>query len=360
MVTPSEQALVEALADVSRHDGQPRDPDADFFVPPPAEIGLLVSAHSTLSRQEPKHRTSLSRRLAVAMYLCAGVLFLTALALPFVQLVPAAYLLVFLSFLSAICARWIQAPSYVCTYVGRDGLARYRCRGDRANLVEESVLSFQAARALRTNHPAANEYPPTAADWYGFVWFDATGRILFRISGWWLGPHGPADQTFHFGVAGEEAWTLFRLNGSAGELVATGRVHFSLALGGTLRLGRGVLELEAFGQMRSWDRKQQPVVVSIDRLLRLHFGLVNVRGDAVGHCALPLREASDARLVLLLLRTLVLFDLPAVEGAESHWGGRTFTTSSLDQVTTDPRVTAFRERIAHCVQAGRVPSEEQT
>ena len=68
-------------------------------------------------------------------------------------------------------------------------------------------------------------------------------------------------------------------------------------------------------------------------MLRLHFGMVNDRGDTVGVCMLPLREATDASLILFLLRTLVLFDLHAVEGAESHWGGRTLAVGGVDGVT---------------------------
>ncbi len=354
---------------VPQHDGSPADPDADFFVPPPGEIGPLLSAHSTLSLKHPMPAISSNIWLAVTLGLVLGTLLLSSFDALAEHDLPRLFLLLgFALFLTVVWILWPHGTSPVCTYVGRDGLARYCCRGRRDHLVERSVLCFRDARCLRTNHPVADDYPPMTADWYAFAWFDATGRMLFRIAGWWLGPNGPSDQAFHFGVAAEVAWTLSRLDACADELASTGRVQFVLALGGTLRLGRGVLELEAFGQIRSWDHEQQPLVAQVDRLLRLHFGLVNVRGDSVGSCALPLREAADARLLLLLLRTLVLFDLPAVEGSETLWGGRTFSTSGTDGVTnrswqSDPRVTAFRERSQSPEQTEGVPrqlSDEQS
>ena len=108
---------------------------------------------------------------------------------------------------------------------------------------------FPRAHVLRTNHPAADEYPPTAADWYAFAWFDKAGKILFRIAGWWSGIGKVADQAFAFGVAAEKAWTQYRQEGAAQELAGTGRVRFDLAMGGALCLGRGVLELDIAGQV---------------------------------------------------------------------------------------------------------------
>ena len=203
---------------------------------------------------------------------------------------------------------------------------------------------------LRTNQPALEEYPQAAADWYAYVWYDRASRPVFRIAGWWpFLISGLADPHVCFGVAAEMAWTQYRLDAVAAELAVRKRATLDLAKGGRLRLGRGVLELETGGKVRRWDRRRQPQVVQAG-WLRLRFDLANDNEDLVGVCILPLRDAADARLILMLLWIVVLFDMHSVEGSETHWGGRTLGTSESDGVTNpawlnDPRVIAFREQM---------------
>lgn len=227
--------------DVPRHAGVPIEPDADFFADPPPEIGEVLSAESSLKTTKTPWRVS-SRIVLAGLVAWAG-----AMAL---QLFIPDWLWAALLFAVLAPVVWLATGfSHTCTYVGRLGVARFRCKGSRSRVRPPEVLRFEDATELRTSqtrHYHNGVYTGTS---YAFVWSDAEGKKRFKLSGTYRGEKAPPKpkDPFHFAVMSETAWTLFLLAESERELEANGSIRFALKSGHWVAVGPGFLDLNLPG-----------------------------------------------------------------------------------------------------------------
>src|SRR5262249_17810399 len=134
------------LREVRNHGGDPLPHDVDFFAPAPPEIGPIFTAYSTLRTgvqpRPPRFRAGLALLLGGCAVLAAAAL--VAAAEPDG---PGPYLI--LPALTGSLAggfAWLMTRfKHSCNYVGHDGVARFRCAGDRNHLTLREVFLFRDA-----------------------------------------------------------------------------------------------------------------------------------------------------------------------------------------------------------------------
>jgi hypothetical protein len=246
------QPAWEPSAEVTEHCSSPLPADADFFAPPPAEIGKVQSAFTTLKRS--KNAMPTSSRLLIALAV-GGVS-----AMIVVYLIqqdeemasvawPTGMLILFCVGLGAWVATEFRQR---CDYVGVEGVAQFYLRGSRQSIPKcTMMLLFNQAHELRTGQ--TRHYTNWAYDktTYFFNWTDKTGRPLLTLAGKYCSMNGMPGRghPFHFAKASEIAWSLYLLDRVADELERKGSIEFRINRGLTVRVGPGFLEFDHNGEV---------------------------------------------------------------------------------------------------------------
>ena len=190
----------EHMGRIPHHTGDPLPGDADFFVDPPAEIGLLESAATTLrfgmQPRSPGARARLMLVLAL-VGLLVGWIIVKVLDIQsdfwWPWMVGGLGLGVFLG--------WFTSKfEHTCTYVGEEGVAHYECSGRRDHLKRADVFLFRDATELRTEQTRnyTNGFYQNTS--YTFTWTDVGGRQRYQISNSHESKEGtpPLDDLFHY------------------------------------------------------------------------------------------------------------------------------------------------------------------
>jgi len=296
----------EPAGDIANHSGGAISGRDDFFVPPPPEIGDIVSATTTLRKgtepMSPAARMT-AALIAGAVGLVIGVVIAVNLKNPFWQL----FWPILLGGLGLGIALLATGFSHTCTYVGREGVARYRCSGSRDQIKEE-VFRFADAAELRTSqtrHYTNGVYQHTA---YNFTWTDAAGRVRFVISASHKSEQGnpPAKDLFHFASASEQAWTLYKLNEIQAQLRTDGMIYFGLGGRNWVKLGQERITLFFNGEETDCHADEIAQV-------RIDSGWVQVRRkdakegwfSSSGVFKFPYGSLGNAQLFLILMDKLV-------------------------------------------------------
>jgi hypothetical protein len=139
---------------------------------------------------------------------------------------------------------------HTCTYVGRDGAAKFVCSGSREQLTVQEVFRFRDAVDLRTSqtlHYHNGAYQHTS---YTYTWTDVGGRTRYTITGQHNSEAGrpPTTHEYHYARAAELAWTISLLMQVDHQLTLGGSVNFNLRGGRWIRLGKGVVILGLGGE----------------------------------------------------------------------------------------------------------------
>jgi hypothetical protein len=137
-----------------------------------------------------------------------------------------------------------------CTYVGRDGVARFACAGDRDRLTRSEVFLFRDAMDLRTSqtrHYTNGVYQGTN---YSFTWTDVGGVQRYVISGRHNSEKGTPALThdYYWATAAEFAWTLHLLGQLEAKLNLGGGVTFNVNQYDWVRVSPGHLRFSFKGQ----------------------------------------------------------------------------------------------------------------
>ena len=220
------------------HLGAENRASADFFVPPPADIGAILSAETTLDqhRQPMTAPSRLSGSAFAGLVVglsAAGALFAFKVVSPQVIFLTTPILTV----VAAGLAWWMTRFHHHCTYVGAAGIARFECRGGRNNLTMRDVLVFQNARELRS---LATE------EGFWFKWLDAGEKQLF-----WVAGRGEKTSRWNFARAAEDAWTRTLLEDARKTIREGGFIQFVLSENHWLKISRGGIDILFVEQRQS-------------------------------------------------------------------------------------------------------------
>jgi hypothetical protein len=231
---------------VTGHRGEPLNPGRDYFVPPPPEIGEVVSAYTSLARTDrPRGGVVLA-----ALGFCA-LGFLCGWAL--MRVVepddgPARLVVGGFAGLFGAVIGWGRARfKHACSYVGTEGVARFVCVQSRERVTHRETFLFRTAADLRTSETRRYTNGVYQGTDFHFDWTDAAGAECFRITGTYpyhaLGNNPWTDMPHQWARAAETAWSRYRLARLDADLERDGAVRFALLGADRLAVGPGVLEV---------------------------------------------------------------------------------------------------------------------
>jgi len=242
--------------------------DAEFLAPPPQEIGEVLSAYT--SRRLAENPWPLWMAILVplvGMILTAGVAIVLFIAMPHKAtsyIVVGLGVIVWLSLIGLVMKR----HAHRCTYVGRDGIARFRAWGP--GRCRQQILLFGEACSLYTSvldhYKGFVVYTHTT---YEYEWLDQSGRLMFRIGGQHSDRGGmpPSTNGYHFAQAAEDAWTAYLLPEARRDLDSGEMVYFGLRTRGCwVGLGDAAITFCSY-EPQTWEAE--------------NLGPVHVKGDVV-------------------------------------------------------------------------------
>ncbi|CAN1212821.1 hypothetical protein TUMEXPCC7403_21630 [Tumidithrix helvetica PCC 7403] len=242
---------------VKRHSGKTIPPQFDFFVPPPSEIGRVLTADSSLKISDQP--MSLINRLIASVVVSGLVLvgvwivfFLTRLFAPglsdlfgnfgFFAFVGGTAALLF-----GIFAFNAFGFSPNCTYVGDRGITKISLKRSRQATPQIELLKFEDAVNLytsQTRHYKQAVTPKYLSTTYSYSWTLPTGKS-FKLEGehYHQGNRPFDDHPWYFAKSAEFAWTNYLLPWADQYFARSGYVEFPM--GGdpqAVRVGQGFLE----------------------------------------------------------------------------------------------------------------------
>jgi hypothetical protein len=294
---------------IGNHGGDPLPPGLDFFADVPEEIGPLVSAWTTLKEGQRPMSTGTRLCLGIVLGMLGAVLGCVIVVVLSVEsefwrpVWPIG--LALLGFGVALaCTQF----SHTCSYVGREGVARFVCSGSRDNITTREVFRFRDALDLRTSttlHYRNGSYQHTN---YSYTWTDIGGQQRYVISGTHHSEAGtpPSDDPLHYATGSEMAWTMYLLAGASQQIELGSPVLFNLRGGRWIRLQAGVITLNLGGEPQDWQAEEV-------RLVEVKQGTVRIlRHDAAegwfsrrGVIEFPFDQLPNAQLFFYLMEKVV-------------------------------------------------------
>ncbi len=248
LASPAAEPVADAP--LTNHGGGDIPEDADFFIDPPPEIGLLTSAHTNM-RQGDEPWSPAARTSWCVLGAAIGVLIGVLLAILTKTKNPGLLALwpLGLGAIGPLIPFLLTRFKRRCTYVGREGLARFVCTGHRDKLGTAEVFLFRDAMALRTaqtRHYTNGAYQGTN---YSFTWTDIAGVKRYVISGRHNSEKGTPALTheYYYAAAAEFAWTLHLLGQMEAKLTLGGAVTFNLNQHDWVRVSPGHLRFSFKG-----------------------------------------------------------------------------------------------------------------
>lgn len=290
------------------HDGTPLDPGLEFFCPPPAAIGAVLSAYSTLHKAK---RATSARIRAVAIGACVIVpgiavacVFAWSHSIELTEVVVMLSALVF-GFGTAL-AIVLTRFAHVVTYVGTAGASRHVLKGSRSRSPEDEIYLFEHAAVLWATIVARHYKTIYLNTDYDFKWNDAAGHRMFRVRGWFhsKSQRPKTSNAFHFARAVEASWSTHLFNRLAPSLRTAGCLEFKLGGYDRVRVGPGFLEFCGSGEV---ERCQADDIKSF-KLHNGRFTAVTRHASAFsgqGKYSLDCQKCPNAATFLLAVRTLV-------------------------------------------------------
>jgi hypothetical protein len=240
------------------HGGFRHPDDAEFFMPPPPEIGNLISAETTLQTSTQLMSEKTRRSIVICIYAIPFVVMTVTMtflmwngsknnnippaasSLPWWEqplpwwgmLIPNALLAANFAFLLGffiVKKLKLKTAKNYCSYIGEKGLANYELIGDRTSLPKEKTLIFENTHSLF--HQDFDWYDDdsirTGAS-YNYTWVKDSGGI-FVILGTY---HSKVNKVplhndrWHFADKAESLWTKHLVSNFDAQLAKNGYVEF--------------------------------------------------------------------------------------------------------------------------------------
>jgi hypothetical protein len=223
-------------ADITTHAGSPLTIDADFFTPPPAAIGEVISAATTL----PKSTQPMPDATRWAIIAGGGV----GLAIVFQLLFSNPLVSLSIGGVAAATAWFFTRFHYNCSYVGTKGLVKYSLTGSRMAMPKENILLFADAHSLYTSTTRNYTNGIYTGTNYSYRWTKNSGS-QHAITGTHRGENNAPKENdqWHFANVAESAWTSHLLQTLDAKLAEHGYIEFPLTVGlQAVRVGEGFLE----------------------------------------------------------------------------------------------------------------------
>lgn len=302
------------MNEIENHAGQELPEDSDFFATAPKEIGVLLSAHTTMKKND--NPSGGLKRMVVAAA-GTGVGLLVGLGITHVagltpERVPFYLWAIGMPLFGLVAGREQTAFRHTCSYVGEDGLAEYTLKKSRKRHPHSKVLRFDDAESLHVtlvDHYGNAFYEKTT---YAYEWKGRRGTACFKIEGSYCEKSGPPKDPchpFHFGAASEDAWNDHKLDKMVATIENGGHVPFQVD-GMTLEMGLGSLYIYDGERRLKWDinhidsvsLRDGSIIVYSDRY-RASGAISQLFGN--GTIRFSYGSMPNAQLFMLLLKLLL-------------------------------------------------------
>jgi hypothetical protein len=299
--------------EVKDHSGNALPSDREFFAPPPAEIGPVISAWSTMSA---KAAASSGPVKLITVVLCAAAGGGAVYGLVAAGIIPsprgeehfAGALTAVVVFLTAIIVAATIKWKHRCNYVGESGVAAFTTsawRGGR-NVGKREILLFSNVAALTTHQVRHYHNGVYTGTNYNFTWFDPAGKRAFKLGGSYKEKKGKVkpDSPFHLARSAEIAWSSHYLQRAIAELEKTNFATFAARGKNFVRVGPGVIEFHFKGepvQMRQADLREVKLASGTMTFYHHDAKWFSSRGKF----NLEYGQLTNARVFLLLLDKLM-------------------------------------------------------
>lgn len=285
------------------HDGKIVPPDWDFFVAAPDRIGPLISGETTLRRNEQPMSTrsyslwvlGVSSMFGVVMAILDRNSLSTFVTYTLVALPFAAF-----AFLS-------NTFEHECSYVGENGVARYRIRNSRDGRVRGMELLFANATVCYSEERVGAWDEFRRIEWRGpngkrIASFESARAFLDRTR--------CSQQFARFTRAAEHAWTLhlqktlltvFQNNGAV--LFPMQHKDFIEVSTDRMVIARNPKRLE----LNSGDIKSVSLSSGYFRIMTSEAGFITMRG----HLLIPCHELGNASVFLVVVSHYLRLEINA-------------------------------------------------
>lgn len=283
---------------VTDHAGRPLPRHLDFFAPPPAELGPVLSAFSEVADGD----VILSRktRFAVWAAMIAAVAYVGHVMVrvyshsrgdfpdrTFGLCVLADAVVVILGLMVYAVCKWPRT-SGTCSYVCRDGVATFTLRGGR-RVKPKDVMPFASAAALYVYEVDYYvNFFLYGGSHFDYTWRDGAGKDVMRLSGGhYERGRDPRPNSVHsLALAAEAAWTRHALGRAMAQMESTGFANFPIGPKEWVRVGKGVIDVCDCGVARRLTADQVQSVSVVGGKLRIHThdaGMLPFRGKFAFH-----------------------------------------------------------------------------
>jgi hypothetical protein len=248
-------------AHMKLHSGRPLDPEQIFFASPPAEIGEVVSAYSSLK----KNQSLFSKISTIPSDVWQGALlfgvvagFVPGLLISFIPGAKLVALIIGLVCGFGVLGFFVKAAMMPrCSYVGKKGVSQF------INDAVPDTFLFENASELRTEETLKyknNIYQGTS---YTFTWSVKEGKP-FAISGMYVSEQKiPDDKNdYTLALSAEKAWTALTFERAKKELEEHGSITFRANNADALTLGDGFIEINRRGEKVRLNREDMPMITA--------------------------------------------------------------------------------------------------
>lgn len=248
-----------ALSELPDHSGQQRPAEVEFFAEPPAEIGKVKSAESTLrpGRQPKAFGVRLLIGSAIGGILWYGLHWAAVNASPIDR--QGFEILGIVLGLGALGITLLATRFKVkCSYVGEQGAALFTLTGRREAKPKAQVLLFAQAQELRARQTRQYVNGVYVGTYYDYTWTDPAGQRLWRMKGSYRQKKKGlrAGEQFRFIQAAEVAWSVHYLARADEFLKTEGSIPFRVDKNRVVRIGPGFLEFHFGGEAVRLTREE--------------------------------------------------------------------------------------------------------
>jgi hypothetical protein len=250
----TETAAVTSIpAGVPDHDGKMPTAPFDFFIPPPPEVGKLISARSSL-KVGKKPMSGIGRLIVALLVGGVGFGFFYLIAIQeddrsdrqMFTIIGAVSGVI--AFLIALVLAKFKAT---CSYVGDSGVATAIVRGNRGNPPKVELLVFNNAAELKASQVRQSVNGIYTGTNYNYIWNDFDGRKIFQLKGSYNAKKGAVPKSkspYHLARMAEIAWSQVLLDRADLCLKEEGSIPFQIDSKRLVRVGPGFIEFHFGGE----------------------------------------------------------------------------------------------------------------
>ena len=237
---------------VTGHDGEPLSPECDFFVAPPAEIGPVRTAYTSLKKGVASRPVAIRAALALAagivgFLLTWGFDSLTKILFVISDLTRTPVILWEIALMPLwVYLGWRKSRfKHFCTFVGDSGCAHYQCEQERSNAVQKSSLRFADAAGVSSQTVRRTKNGVYNGTNFYFHWYSSNpAKPIYSIAGNHMADSRtpPPENFFNFASAVESAWYRYAAPKIDAEFAQKGAVKFNLGGKYSCVMSRGVID----------------------------------------------------------------------------------------------------------------------